>query len=105
MEIVNFLAQLWGFSLVIICLAFLLKPRDVEGLLNFVHQDGAMITFGIINVILGVASLIGYHTFDQSWHVVITILGILVLVRGLACLFVPQFVQQKMMWALQTYTR
>ena len=43
---------------------------------------------------LGVAFLLMYHTWSASWQVTITILGWLVLARGVIALFSPDIVKK-----------
>ncbi len=90
MEIVNFLAQLWGFSLIIICLSCLVKNRHIKNTLALAEDEVSLLLLGLITVILGLASVLTYSVWDHSWRVVITILGWLTLLKGTACLFFPE---------------
>ncbi len=93
MEIVNFLAQFWGFSLIIVSLAFLIKPKHVENILTLVEDTKNELVFGILNVMLGIALILWYNVWDSSWRVIITILAWLILVRGIVCLFFPEVIK------------
>lgn len=94
MEIVNFLAQFWGFSLVIISLALLINPKNVEHIITLAEDHKNVTIFGIINVMIGVAFILLYNVWDKNWQVIITILAWLVTIRGIVCLFFPNIVKK-----------
>ena len=106
MEIVNFLAQLWGFSLVIVGFAFLIRPQYIISIVQFMENEVHIILSGIPTVVLGVASLLNYHAWNNNWTVIITILGWALLIKGIIRLLFPAFVvkmlvtwQSKQSWA------
>ncbi|OGZ69253.1 MAG: hypothetical protein A3D44_01015 [Candidatus Staskawiczbacteria bacterium RIFCSPHIGHO2_02_FULL_42_22] len=90
MAIVNFLAQLWGFSLIIICFSFLVKPQHVKNIFVLLENPSALLVLGMSRVVLGFASLLAYSSWDLSWRVVITILGWLLIIKGVFYLFMPE---------------
>lgn len=92
METVNFLAQLWGFSLVIISLSFLINRENIKNIFQIVKNETTIILSGGIAVILGVASILTYNVWDIGWGVIITILGWATLLKGMIRLFFPNFV-------------
>ncbi len=94
MEIVNFLAEFWGFSLVIISLAFLTHPKHLEHIIQLMEDQKNVLIFGIINVMLGIAFVLLYNVWDSSWRVIVTILAWLIVVRGFICLFSPNLVSK-----------
>jgi uncharacterized membrane protein len=93
MEIVNFLAQLWGFSLIIVALALLLRPKNLEAIFHLVKDEKMMVLVGMINAVFGIALLLTYNVWDSTWHVIISAFGWLVLTRGCAILFFPEKVE------------
>lgn len=90
MQLVNFLAQTWGISLVIISFSILLYPKYIDLLLSLIEDKKNVLMFGIVNVILGVMLVLGYSVWKVQWQLAITILGWLVLIRGLGLLLVPE---------------
>ena len=92
MEIVNFLAELFGFSLVIIPLLFLINPSHTEKILELMEKEISLILHGMVRVVLGITILLSYNIWDNSWKTIITILGWLMLVSGALLLFSPQTV-------------
>ncbi len=94
MEIVNFLAEFWGFSFIIISLAFLINPKNIEDIIELVGDKKNVLMFGIINVMIGVASVLLYNVWDSSWKVIITIIAWLIVIRGIVCLFFPDIIKK-----------
>src|SRR3989344_7342828 len=94
MEIVNFLALVWGFSFIIISLAFLISPKNIEYMLQLMQERNNAFIFGMVNVMLGVALILSYNTWDLSWKVIITLLGWVVLTRGIVCLYFPEAIKK-----------
>ncbi len=94
METVNFLASLWGFSLIIVSLAFLINSKNVEHVIRLAEDEKMLLLVGIINIVLGITLVLTYNVWDSSWKVLITILGWLVIVRGSLILFFPNIVKK-----------
>ncbi len=94
MEIVNFLAQFWGFSLVVISLALLIKPRNIENVVSLMDDQKNATIFGIANVMLGIVFILLYNVWSQDWKVVVTVLAWLILLRGMVCLFFPEVIKK-----------
>ncbi len=98
MQMINFLAQLWGFSIIIIALAFLINPKNVKSFFQLVDDDKALFLVGMINIVLGVALVLAYNTWDSSWRTIISILGWFVIVRGSVILFLPHVIKNIVAW-------
>lgn len=94
MDTLHFLAQLWGFSLVIVSLSLLVNSQKVKKLLQLIEGENASFLHGVIRVVLGVAMVLTYNVWDTSWKVMITLLGWLLLASGIALLFVPSLISK-----------
>ncbi len=92
MELVNFLAQFWGFSLVILALSFLINQKHIHKVMGLIENEGAMVVSGIFGVFFGVFLVLTYNVWDSSWHVLISILSWAILIKGCIRLFFPDFV-------------
>lgn len=92
----NYLAELWGISIVVISLAALIKPNYLKRLFIEVENETTMFFWGVISLVIGVAMVLAYNVWAQNWQVIVTILGWLTLVKGLAILFLPEKIK---VWA------
>src|SRR3989344_2544445 len=96
MLLINSLALFWGFSLVIVGLAYLLNPRLAKKVMPLIEGDGVLAITGMVGVMMGVALILTYNTWDYTWRVIISILAWAVLVKGASRLFFPDAVRD--MW-------
>jgi hypothetical protein len=94
MEIVNFLAELWGASIIIVALALLINPKNIKTLFHLAEDDRMLLLVGMINVVLGIALVLTYNTWDYSWKTIITALGWAVILRGSLILFFNDLVKE-----------
>ena len=92
MEIVNFLALLWGFILVIIPLSFLVNSKNTKTIFHIVEDEKMLLLIGMISTILGIVSIVTYNIFDKSWQILITLLGWIILIKGVVLLFAPKII-------------
>ncbi|MGA2418308.1 MAG: hypothetical protein ABSF55_03655 [Candidatus Staskawiczbacteria bacterium] len=88
--LINYLAEIWGISIVIISLALLVKEKHLKKLFAAIENDESLFLWGFISLIIGLAMILSYNVWQQGWQVIITILGWLALIKGLALLFLPE---------------
>ncbi len=93
MPLTNFLAELWGISLVLISLALLIKDGHLKKIFSAIEDD-EMFCWGMAAAVIGVAMVLTHNIWVKDWTVVITIFGWLSLIKGLAMLFLPEFVKK-----------
>ena len=89
MQLVNFLAQAWGISLIIISFSILLHPKYINLFFSLIEEEKNVLVFGVINVIAGVMLVLSYNVWQMQWQLAVTILGWLVLIRGVGLLLIP----------------
>ena len=92
--LVNYLAEIWGISLVVISFALLIKDKHIKSLFAKIENDDSLFCWGVISFLLGLAMVLAYNVWGQSWQVIITILGWLTLLKGLVLLFVPEYAKK-----------
>ena len=92
--LVNYLAEVWGISMVIISLALLIKDKHLKSLLLKIETEESLFLWGFISLVIGLAMVLSYNVWTQSWQVIITVLGWLALLKGLALLFLPEMMKE-----------
>ena len=90
----NFLAALWGFTMIVVGLNFLVKPKSIKLFFGWLENEKSILGLGIMNLVLGIAFLLWHHSWDMSWRVLITIISWLIVVRGCIMMFFPEFFQK-----------
>jgi len=89
MNLSNYLAELWGITIVAVSLALLIKPKRLKRLFAEAENEATMFFGGIVNLVIGIAMVLAHNVWVLNWRVVITILGWLTLLKGLDVMFLP----------------
>jgi len=93
MELSNYLAEIWGISLVVISLAFLIKEKHLKRLFAAIETEDNLFSWGVISLVIGLSMVLTHNVWVENWRVVITIFGWLSLLKGLFLLFSPEFMK------------
>jgi len=89
----NYLAEIWGISMVVVCLTLLIKPKYLKILFTEVENEATMLFWGIVSFIIGLAVILAHNIWIKNWQVIITILGWMALAKGLSILFLPDLMK------------
>ena len=95
MNLSNYLAELWGITIVLVSLALLVKPKRLERLFAEAENEVTMFFWGIVSLVIGIAMVLVHNVWVLNWRVVITILGWLSLIKGLDVLFLPGYMRKR----------
>lgn len=95
MNLSNYLAELWGITIVVVSLALLIKPKRLEKLFTEVENEATMFFWGIVSLVIGIAMVLAHNLWVRDWRVIITILGWLSLIKGLGTLFLPERMRKR----------
>ena len=79
---------LCGLSIVLICL--LTRGRFLDDMLVSMAEPSYLFSAGLMNLVIGIAMVVGHNIWDGSWRVVITVIGYLGLVKGFVILTWPE---------------
>ena len=90
----NYLAEVWGLFLVLVPLALLINPKYLKRLFIEAENEATMLFLGMVSLIIGLAMILSYNVWDKNWQVIVTILGWLSLIKGLAVLFFPEYTKK-----------
>lgn len=86
----NYLAEIWGISIVVVSLALLIKEKHLKRFFVALETEESFFCWGITSFIIGLAMVLSHNIWLKNWQVIITILGWLMLLKGLALLFCPE---------------
>lgn len=95
MNLSNYLAQLWGITIVVVSFALLIKPKLLKRLFVEVQNESIMFFLGIVTFIIGLTMVLVHNLWVLDWRIAITILGWLTLFKGLDLLFLPERMQKR----------
>ena len=95
MDISLVAAKILGTYLIISGLFLIFRGKTVPGLLkDFFGHPAVVYLTGIILIFLSSLLLIQNNVWDGSWRTVITIFAWLVMVKGIAYIFIPETLQK-----------
>lgn len=95
METSLFLAQFWGWLLVISCAIYLFKREPLlEELHRLIEDRGFILLSGWLALLLGLITVILHNVWVADWRVVVTIFGWLSLTKGIVRLGFPEIFQR-----------
>lgn len=101
MELSIFLAKVIGLYFLIACLAVLINHKPFNQMVNEYVKNKPIIFFhGLIALLVGLLLVVSHNVWIYGWPVVITIIGWLALLKGIAHLFAPQ---KSIEWGLSIY--
>ncbi|MFA6585749.1 MAG: hypothetical protein WCS86_01135 [Candidatus Paceibacterota bacterium] len=91
MDITILVAKIFGIYLVVAGLFLLIKGKTIPHLLkDFFDHPAVVYLTGIILIFLSSMYLIQYNIWDGTWQTLVTIFVWLVMIKGLAYIFIPQ---------------
>lgn len=94
MDIASFLAQFWGLVFVITGITLLINRESVQTLFKLVQEEGMVILLGYGTLMLGVAHILAYNVWSMSWTLPVTIIGWIILFKGIIRLVAPHYTQR-----------
>lgn len=87
MQIVNFLASIWGMFMVFVPLSLLINPKQVRGLFARVENETTAYVWGIVSFILGAGTVLLNNVWAKDWKTIITVIGWAGILKGLCMMF------------------
>ena len=94
METATFLAQFWGWLMVITCVTFLFRKQTLQDMISLSKDKGFLILTGFLALILGLVTVLLHNVWVADWPVVITIFGWVSLLKGIARMGFPEATQK-----------
>lgn len=89
-----FLSKLVGLYVVVIAIAVLVNKAMMVATVTGLFQDPAVVVIsGVIALGIGLAIVLGHNVWSSAPAIIVTIIGWLSLLKGLALLLVPANVQ------------
>jgi hypothetical protein len=77
-----FLAQFWGWYMVIFCLLLIARPKRVVQLLAYLEDEKYLVLTSLISIIIGLLNILLHNIWEANWKVLITIIGWIALTKG-----------------------
>ncbi|MBY0292429.1 MAG: hypothetical protein K2W92_03985 [Alphaproteobacteria bacterium] len=92
MDISIFLAKAIGFYYIIMSLSFFIKKRKLKlQIINIMNNPALMLVTSFIALIMGILIVVSHNIWTEDWRVIITIVGWMVLIKGINIILFPEF--------------
>jgi uncharacterized membrane protein len=86
-----FIAQLLGPVFVIVGIALMLREQTFRAILqDFIRSPALVYLAGFLGLIGGLALVLTHNVWASDWHVIITLIGWVAIVRAVVTIFAPQ---------------
>lgn len=93
MDLTHYLARLLGIYLIIIGVFYLLRPLRVKEAAKEIMKSSALrLVLAAFGTIAGLAILLAHPVFTPDIGGLVTLLGLLIAIRGIAELFFPEYI-------------
>ncbi|MCX6723942.1 MAG: hypothetical protein NT155_02060 [Candidatus Staskawiczbacteria bacterium] len=94
MALSNYLAELWGISIAVISLVFLIKEKHLKRLFALMENEDNLLLCGLASLVIGFSMVLSHNIWVKNWQVIVTIIGWISLLKGLSILFIPELVKK-----------
>ena len=78
-----FLAQFWGWYLVIFCVLLIVRPKRMSQLLAYLEDEKYLVLTSLLAIIIGLINILVHNIWEFSWKLIITLLGWISLTKGI----------------------
>lgn len=93
MLISNYLAIVWGLSIVVALLALLVREKNLKRLFASVAGEEDLFLWGVTAFVIGITSILSHNIWVKNWQVIVTLLGWVSLIKGVSLLIFPECVK------------
>ena len=92
MELSNFLANIFGISIIAVSLSLLYYPKIIKKIFESMQNETTLFFTGVVSFVIGISMILTHNIWVYDWKVIVTILGWAILLKGVIRLFLPDMV-------------
>ena len=92
MDISIFLAQFWGWYLIIFFVILSYNPNRIRQIFEDLKDQKFTILAAFLAIIVGLINVLAHNVWEPDWRLIVTILGWLSLLLGLSLFTFPTIV-------------
>ncbi|MFH4967175.1 hypothetical protein V8G61_03130 [Gaetbulibacter sp. M240] len=85
-----FLAQFWGWYLIIIFLILSFNPVRIKQIFNDLKDEKFLILASSIAIVIGLLNILFHNIWEANWKIIITLIGWISLYVGLSLFVFPK---------------
>lgn len=96
MEVSLFLAEFWGWFLIIFFIILSFNPKRIRQIFKDLNDQKFLIITSFIMIIVGLLNVLFHNIWSLDWQIIITLIGWTSLILGLALFIFPKRVVPKL---------
>lgn len=85
-----FLAEFWGWYLIIFFVILSFNPKRIRQIFNDLKDEKFLILSSFIAIIIGLLNILFHNIWEPNWKLIITLLGWFSFFIGLALFILPK---------------
>ncbi len=102
MPLTNYLAEFLGIYIVVICVVMVVQREAILEIMGaLVDQRPLMFILAMLRILIGLAIVIAHNRWSGTLAAVVTIIGWITLLRGVALLLLPQQTERRVLGFFQ----
>lgn len=98
METSIFLAEFWGWYLIIFFVVLSFNPKRIKQIFDDLKDQKFAILAAFLAIIVGLINILLHNIWEADWRIVITAIGWLALLFGLSLLSFPTWVANSLVY-------
>lgn len=92
-----FLAEFWGWYLIVFFSLIIINTKRIKQMLDYVKDEKFLLLISFIAIIIGLINIIIHNVWSSDWRVIITLFGWSSLFKGILFFSFPDLVKNKVM--------
>ena len=96
METSLFLAEFWGWYLLIFFVILSFNPKRIRQILDDLQDQKFTILAAFLAIIVGLLNILFHNIWEPDWRFIITAIGWIALLKGLALFAFPSIVRSRL---------
>lgn len=97
MELSVFLAKVFGLYLLVISVDMLFRKKELDkAIKDLAHSRGLVVCCGSLSLFIGLIVAIAHPVWTRDWRGLITLIGYVLIARGVARIFFPSHFKKTM---------
>ena len=89
-DITLFLAEFWGWFIIIFCVILLINPKRASQLIMDLEHEKHLVIPAVVSIVLGLVFILLHNVWTLNWKLIITLLGWATLLKGIHLFAFPK---------------
>lgn len=97
METSIFLAEFWGWYLMIFFAILIINSKRIKQMFDYVKDEKLLFVVSFIAIILGLINILLHNKWTSDWRIIITLFGWIALFKGIMFFSFPELAKNQLL--------